>query len=247
MARDNWAGVRVAPAMEFIACQEIRRFCLTCFLPQRRVRVWPKGVTEPFLYATPLIRGRLLMPLAQARDRALHYARGCRGPKFLVDDAEGRPWTVADDAVRELSCFEREGAFDAPLSGNMARLEGGELLAAVAGEALAHLFAPLFPAPASKPPVLPTKAELEQELLEAGRPASGPPVPPWVDMGAIRASISPEVLARAENYTLDDRTSEQRSADASRARACALAAQGPGRPRFTYGASAKRVDLSQAS
>jgi hypothetical protein len=49
---------------------------------QRRVRVWPKGVTEPLLLAVPLIRGRVFVLLAQARDRALHY--GLRHQRLTV-------------------------------------------------------------------------------------------------------------------------------------------------------------------
>jgi hypothetical protein len=84
------------------------------------------------------------------------------------------------------------------------------------------------------------------ELLEAGRPGPAQ-APPWVDATRIRASTAPDVLTRAEDYTLDDRTAAERSAHASRARACGLAAQRLNRLRFTFGAKAKRADLSQAS
>jgi hypothetical protein len=142
MKDQGWAAVVTALGQEHLAHNECRRFCLTCYLPQRRIRVWPKGATEPVLWAVPLIRGRLLLPLAEARDRALHYARGVRGPEYLVKGPKGRPWTAPDEAVRELSTFEREGAFDDPLPHNA--LRGSELMAAIAGEALAQLFAPLF-------------------------------------------------------------------------------------------------------
>jgi hypothetical protein len=114
------------------------------------------------MYAMPLIPRRVLMPLSQARDRALHYARGVKGPKFLVDGADGKPFTVPDAAVWALCDLDREGAFDDPPPGNAIRLQGAELLAAIAGEALANLFATLFVAPV---PRAPTKAELERELL----------------------------------------------------------------------------------
>ena len=65
----------------------------------------------------PLIPRPVLMPLGQARDRAVNYTRGIRGPEYLVKDGEGRPWSVEADAVKELSSFDREGAFDEPLSG----------------------------------------------------------------------------------------------------------------------------------
>ena len=60
--------------MEHVAHTESLRFSLTAYHPQRRVRVWPKGVTEPLLLAVPLIRGHVFVLLAQARDRALYYA-----------------------------------------------------------------------------------------------------------------------------------------------------------------------------
>jgi hypothetical protein len=91
------------------------------------------------------------------------------------------------------------------------------------------------------------KPSLSASFSRLGARRLAPPVPPWVDAARIRASTAPDVLARAENYTLDDRTAAQRSADASRAPACALAGQRLIRPRFTFGAKPKRVDLSQAS
>jgi hypothetical protein len=218
---DSWAAIVTLPGQEFLACQEIRRFCLTCFLPQRRRRIFPKGAAEPLMYAMPFIPRRVLMPLGQARDRAVHYTRGIRGPEYLVKDGEGRPWSVEAAAVRELSSFDREGAFDDPPPGNAVRLTGCELLAAVAGEALANLFAPLFVAPAPRGP---TKAELERELLEAGRPAPSVSVSPWVDVTQIRAALAKDVLERYERGC-DDRPSWERSADATQARASVMAAQ----------------------
>jgi hypothetical protein len=85
------------------------------------------------------------MPLRQARSRELHYARGIKGPKFLVDGPDGKLFTVPDAAVWALCELDREGAFDDPPPGNAVRLTGCELLAAIAGEALASVFAPLFP------------------------------------------------------------------------------------------------------
>jgi hypothetical protein len=172
------AGIHVAPAMELTACCEAQRLGLLVYCPLRRVRIWPKGVTEPLMYAYALLRGCLLASFNIARDRAWHHVQGVRGPKYLLVDAEGRPWTVEDAAVRELCQLERENAFDDPLPGNAVRFTGCDLLAAIAGEALASLFAPLF---AASVPRAPTKAELERELLEAGRPTPGTPVPLWVD------------------------------------------------------------------
>jgi hypothetical protein len=173
--KEGWAGIHVAPAMEFAACQEAQRLGLTVWFPQRRVRIWPKGVTEPLMRAYPLFKGYLLAPLSQARDRAWHYARGVRGPKYLVEDAEGRPWTAPDAAVRELAQIEASGSFDDPLPHNMARLDGGALLAAVGGETLAQAFARLFAAPVVPPPVPPRPGSSTpdgQRLASEGRGGS---------------------------------------------------------------------------
>jgi hypothetical protein len=64
MKDQGWAAAVTALGQEHLAHNECRRFCLTCYLPQRRIRVWPKGATELVLWAVPLIRGRLLLPLA---------------------------------------------------------------------------------------------------------------------------------------------------------------------------------------
>jgi len=45
--------------------------------PQGRMRVWPKGVTEPLFLAVPLLKPHLLMPLAEARTRALRHVWAC--------------------------------------------------------------------------------------------------------------------------------------------------------------------------
>ena len=63
--------------------------------------------------------------------------------------------------------------------------------------------------------------------------AFAPPVPRWVDMDRVRASLSPDVRARAEDYSLDDRTHEVKSAQASQA----LRERVP--PRFTFGVQVK--------
>ena len=226
---DGWAAIVTAPGQEFLACQEINRFCLTCFLPQRRRRIFLKSAAEPVMYAMPLIPCRVLMPLRLARDRALHYARGVKGPKFLVVGADGRPWTVPDAAVRELSWLDREGVFDDPLPHNAAQAQGVELITAIANEALANLFAPLFPPPV--PPVSrePTKAE----LLDAGRPSPNLRTSPWVDQSQISAATSRDVLAAIENGR-DDRSFVQRSADASAAQAAARAAN-PIKWKYRFG------------
>jgi hypothetical protein len=212
--KEGWAGIHVAPAMELIACCEAQRLGLLVYCPQRRVRLWPKGVTEPLMFAYPLLRGCLLASFNIARDRAWHHVQGVRGPKYLVVDAEGRPWTVEDAAVRELCRLERENAFDDPLPHNMARLRGYELLAAVAGEALANQFSRLFPEPSV--PIVPKATEAE--LLEAGRPG---PVHASAWVNPLSAAAARDVRDRCERG-LDDRPSWERSADAS----IALAANG---------------------
>jgi hypothetical protein len=120
--KEGWAGIHVAPAMEFDACCEAQRLGLLAYCPQRRVRIWPKGVTEPLMRAYPLFKGYLLAPLSQARDRSWPFARGVQRPRWLATGSEGRPWAAPDEAIRELSELEREGAFDDPLPHNAARL-----------------------------------------------------------------------------------------------------------------------------
>jgi hypothetical protein len=65
-------------------------------------------------------------------------------------------------------------------------------------------------------------------------PGLKPPVPsasPWVDASRIAAATSPDVKAAIENGR-DDRSFVQRSADGSKARACAQ----PAKWKYTYGA-----------
>jgi hypothetical protein len=76
--KEGWAGIHVAPAMEFAACQEAQRLGLTVWFPQRRVRIWPKGVTEPLMRAYPLFKGYLLA--ARSRPSA-RCARGAADNK----------------------------------------------------------------------------------------------------------------------------------------------------------------------
>jgi hypothetical protein len=64
-----------------------------------------------------------------------------------------------------------------------------ELVAAIAGEALAGLFAPLFPEPS-------VPAMIEAELVEAGRPAPGWVAPAWLDRSRISAAASRDVVER---------------------------------------------------
>jgi hypothetical protein len=64
-------------------------------------------------------------------------------------------------------------------------------------------------------------------------------VPRWLDPARIRAANARDVLERIERGCGDDRTFEQRSADASRARASVLAAQRV-KWRFTFSPRALR-------
>ena len=137
----DWAAITVLPAMEYVAFSECQRFGLTCFLPQRRTLWRPAGASSPLLRSVPLLKG-LLIRMSQARDRAIPHAKGIRCPRWLLEDGEGKVSSTPDEAVHRLSYLDREGAFDQ--LGNMARLEGVELLAAVAGEALASVFRRCF-------------------------------------------------------------------------------------------------------
>jgi hypothetical protein len=197
----------------YVAHCEVCRFGLTCYnyLPQRRRCVWPKNAREPLVRRYPLFC-YLLVPMPQSRDRAFGFARGVKGPRWLLEDDEGRPWSIDDSAVRALAQLENAGAFSDDLAG----LGGCEYLAAVAGQALAGQFALLFPEPPSPVPRAPTQAE-----LLAPAPVS---VASWVNPLKVSAAAARDVAERP-SIRLDDRTAAERSAHASRARGVALVNQ----------------------
>ena len=199
------------------------------------------------------------MPLSESRDRAMHFARGVASPRWLVDGADGKPLTVPDLMVRELSAIENAGLLDEPLGGNMARLQGAELLAAIGSPALAEAFAPLFPAASVEKayknqmaivtheslgegvPTAPTKAE----LLEAGRPSLGHVVSPWVLTERVRAASAKDVREREERGA-DDRPSWEISRHASNARAVVMAARKlKGAPSFNFARTKTAPVISQ--
>jgi hypothetical protein len=70
-----------------------------------------------------------------------------------------------------------------------------------------------------------SRAPTKAELIEAGRPDPGLRASSWVDMSAISAAGSRDVLEREERGC-DNRTFEQRSAQASMARSCAREGRG---------------------
>jgi hypothetical protein len=225
MASTDWAAIVVLAGMEYVAWNECRRFGLTCFLPQRRRHVLPKGATTTLLRAEALIPCRLLMKLSESRDRAMHHARGVASPNYLVQ-AAGKPFTVSDAEVRALAQLDYDGAFDQPLGGNATRLEGCELLAAIC-PAIAEAFRPLFP----KYQVSNWRPLTKAELLEAGRPSPDLRVSPWV--APLSAAASRDVIER----NADDRSTAQRAADGAKGYAAVIVAKGP-RPRYTFGSQA---------
>jgi hypothetical protein len=135
-----------------------------------------------------------------------------RGPRHLLEDDAGKVWSVDADAVKELAHAEASGAFD-ELGGNMARLEGVELLTAICSPALAEAFRPLFTSPAEKVLLSKGFSATKAELLEAGRPSPDLRVSPWVS--PLRAARARDVLARQERN--DDRPSWEIAATSSRA------------------------------
>ena len=83
----------------------------------------------------------------------------------------------------------------------------------------------------------------EVALVDAGGPEpSQAPGTPWLDPARIRASVAKDVLARLERGC-DDRTFEQRSADATAARARTRAAQ---RVKWRFTFSPKAAAKSRA-
>jgi hypothetical protein len=184
MPNTDWAAIVVLAGMEYVAWNECRRFGLTCFLPQRRRHVLPKGATTTLVRAEALVPRRLLVRLSESRDRTMHWAKGVAAPNYLVQ-ADGKTFAVPDDAVRALAELERAAAFD-QLGGNMKKLSGVEMMEAVAGD-LVEAFRPMFPAQSDicgRRPAL-TKAE----LLEAGRPSPDLRVSAWVNWSQISAQV----------------------------------------------------------
>jgi hypothetical protein len=219
---------------EYLAQLDLRRFGILVWLPERRRVVRPKDV-EPFFQFVPLLPRRLLVPLHSARDAAFWHCRGVERPKWLVAGEDGKPLCIPDNAVREL--LSLAGHFDEDrLGGNIRRLKGRELLAAVGGDELAEAFAPLFPKPKIEShPMRLSKAELLA-------PSPTRPTPSWIQTAhPVSAAESRDVRERAERP--DDRPSWEIAASSSRALAARRAAQGPNRPRYTYGAQARRADL----
>ena len=106
-----------------------------------------------------------------------------------------------------------------------------------------------------------TMADILQGLIESGLDSvatekhpqpivlvSDPPVSscaPWVDFSRVRASTAHDVLERQER-SWDDRTFEQRSADATRARAVQVAAQRV-KWRFTFSSKAAAKPKAEKS
>ena len=91
MARNDWCALIAEPTYEYVAVNELRRFGLSPFLPELNKRwIAPRGggvLPRRF----PLFPCYILLRIAEANHRAVHYARGLR--KFrpvLADDASWR-------------------------------------------------------------------------------------------------------------------------------------------------------------
>lgn len=220
----DWAAIVVLPGQEYVAFSECQRFGLTCFLPQRRTFWRPTGASSPLLRSVPLLKC-FLIRMSQARDRAIPHARGICCPRWLLEDGEGKVWLAPDEAVRRLSYLDREGAFDQP-GGNAARLDGCELMSAVAGEALAETFRPLF---ACREKAVQPLNSFSKVSIQA---------PAWINSARVAAANSRDVLEREERGC-DDRPAEVRRAHASKAHAAGVVAQRlDGAHSFRFGARA---------
>jgi hypothetical protein len=137
----GWNAVLVVGDGALAHC-EVCRFGLTAFLPRRKTLIRVKSQVEPLTRMVPIIPRAVLMPAAQSRHRGIPYCRGIRRLRWLAEGADGKVLVIPSEAIKALADCERE--FDAPLSGNLARLSRHQLMAAVLGEEVAAVFAPLF-------------------------------------------------------------------------------------------------------
>jgi hypothetical protein len=94
----------------------------------------------------------LLLPIAEARRRELHYVPGLTGDRYLLASAEGRIWEAPASVVSAISEAENRGEFDEipPSLGDKVKLRGTgalstmELLVSCLDTTTAQLFSPIL-------------------------------------------------------------------------------------------------------
>lgn len=151
MAKDDWIAAVTEPAAEYAAKIELERLGLSPYLAQFR-KVWsPPGASKPMVRLHPLFPRYLFLPLAEARHREMHYAKGLRRPRAILADAEGKPWVATGLEISTIIQMEKQGSFDEIIAiGDRVRLKktgvlsGIEILLSKSTERTAELFLPLF-------------------------------------------------------------------------------------------------------
>ena len=152
MGSDGWCCAVTLSGHEYVAETDLRRLGLHPYLPQYRTPWRPPGAERPLLRARPLFPKYIFVPLAEARSREMHFARGLCGHKPLLASAEGRLWVAPADVVFEVAKLENEGAYDQTDVGfgDKVRLrEAGvlstfDMLVARATPRIIELLSPLF-------------------------------------------------------------------------------------------------------
>lgn len=150
--RDMWTAVLCQGAMEYSAESDLRRLGIPVYLPQHKRKWQPVGATSPMLRFSPLFKNYLLVPVAHARRRELHFVRYLRQPKHLLTSAEGVIWSIGVDVVDEIMRLEQSGHFDEvePVLGDKVRLRstgalaGLDLFVSSVDDKIARMFSPML-------------------------------------------------------------------------------------------------------
>jgi hypothetical protein len=153
MPRDSFAAITTLGAREYDVDLDCRRLGLHPFFPQQRKLWLPRGAQKPLLRASPLFPRYLLLPIAEARRRELHYVRGLAGDhRYLLASAEGRIWEAPGEVVSAIAAAESRGEFDEvpPSLCDKVKLKGTgalstmEMLVACLDTTTARLFSPIL-------------------------------------------------------------------------------------------------------
>ena len=175
------AAIVVLGGMEFAAHCELRRFLAERLAAAAKGARVAEGLAHAgALRATPLIPCRLLVPLASARAREMHYVKGVRGPDYLLKTGDGKPLTIADAMVRELAEARARRRFRRSLSAAMR--SGSRKRRAPGRDQLASAGASVRGAVSRGRLIyLPTvQFQPRPRLLEAGQPEPGHALSPWI-------------------------------------------------------------------
>ena len=101
--KDSFAAITTLGAKEYDVDRDCRRLGLHPFFPQQRKLWLPRGAQKPLLRASPLFPRYLLVPIAEARRRELHYVPGIDWRSVSLGQRR-RP-NVGSAGIRRLSDF----------------------------------------------------------------------------------------------------------------------------------------------